>query len=83
MTHHEIRYEIRDVDLPAEPPLATTADYDTAMSRLAELHQDFHRQLDANGEGASDLHQRLSVTAVNDNGAAPTVRALSTVSGYH
>jgi hypothetical protein len=75
-------YEIRDVDLPGEPPVAVVEDYDAAMRAVAELHAAFHRQLDANGEGASALSQRLSVTAVHPS-AAPQIRALSTVSGYH
>jgi hypothetical protein len=75
-------YEIRDVDLPGEPPVAVTGDYDTAMRAVVALDAAFHAQLDANGEGASALSQRLSVTAVHSS-AAPQIRALSTVSGYH
>lgn len=79
MTH----YEIRDIDMPGSDPLAAAADYEEALRVVADLHQAFHRQLDANGEGTDTLVQRLSISAVSADGVLTITRALSTVSGYH
>jgi hypothetical protein len=76
------RFEVRDEDLPDRPPLAVTADYPSAVEAVARLHAAFHLQLDANGEGASALTQRLRVDE-HQPGQPPRVRYLSFVGGHH
>ncbi len=45
--------EVRDVDLPTEAPLTLLDDYKGAMRFGYQFHEEFHRQLAGNGEGAS------------------------------
>ncbi len=73
-------FEIRDLDLPDRPALAYTLDYDQALSAIERLHQQFQDQLHANGEGGTNIHQRLIVKEWVDGGP-PQLRYISSVAG--
>ncbi len=73
-------FEIRDLDLPDRPALAYTLDYDQALQKLERLHQQFQDQLHANGEGGTNIHQRLIINEWVDGGA-PQLRFISSVAG--
>ena len=80
-TPQDTRYEIRDDDLPSRPPLAAAADYDTAVAAVVRLNEQFRAQLAANGEGGSQLWQRLRVDELRGDGQ-PVRRYASSASGF-
>ena len=46
--------------LPDRPPLAKVGDYEAGLLALAAVQEEFHDQLDANGEGGGRV--RLALT---------------------
>ena len=81
MSTHTL-FAICDDEIPARPPLATATDYTTALAEVARLHEEFRAQLDANGEGSSDVWLTLRVDE-HRPGLPPIRRIVSSASGYH
>ncbi|BEP13914.1 hypothetical protein acdb102_22250 [Acidothermaceae bacterium B102] len=76
----ETYFEVRDQALPQRAPLARRTDYDTAMRAVAELHEQFWAQLEANGEGGQHTRLRLHVIELRP-GQPALVRATAVASG--
>ena len=75
-------YAIYDDELPTRLPLATAADYPTALTEVLRLHEEFRQQLAANGEGCSDIWLTLRVDELQP-GQPPLRRYVSAASGFH
>jgi hypothetical protein len=82
MTPHTRHYEIRDHDLPDRPPLATAPDYSAAVAEVERLHEEFREQLDANGEGGTNIWQTLRIDELQPD-QPPQQRCVSAASGFH
>lgn len=84
------RYQICDVDLPDRAPLAGADTLAEAVAAVVELHVEYHRQLDANGEGYPAGGQNLLVVdtlhgpaGVGADVIYPHAAYQSGVSAYH
>jgi hypothetical protein len=70
MSDDSTLFQIRDLDLPERPALARVDGYTAALGEVDRLHQRFYDQLEANGEGGFQAHQRLVVVELGDDGTA-------------
>ena len=74
------RFEVRDYDLADRPPLAHALDYSSALRVIQRLHQQFWDQIEANGEGAVEASQCLSIVLIS-GGRSPELQYVSAVGG--
>lgn len=63
------RFVVLDAELPDRPPLGQAQDYGAALHMLNAVQEEFHDQLDANGEGGHCAQLALAVAPVDASGA--------------
>lgn len=74
-------FEVRGFDLGDLPTLARADSGESALRAVRRLHGAFFDQLDANGEGAAGMSQRLFVLAVR-SGGTPRLLYVSAAGGH-
>ena len=72
---------VLDPDLPRRPPVARTASYSDALAAVDRLQEQFHDQVDANGEGGAATVLRLVVVPVDGDGRPGAPVHWSSVNG--